>query len=51
MKTGAVDLFSASVYNCIKSYFIVTFIIVKYCEIADAAGIGVPVFTIKYTFQ
>ena len=29
MKTGAVDLFSAFVYNCIKSYFIVTFIIVK----------------------
>ena len=38
MKTGAVDLFSAFVYNCIKSYFIVTFIIVKYCEIADAGG-------------
>ena len=29
METGAVDLFSASVYNCSKSYVIVTFIIVK----------------------
>ena len=51
METGAVDLFSTSVYNCSKSYFIVNTGTPMPAASVISQYFTIIKVTIKYTFQ